>query len=257
MGALLALSADGDSEADRAAPAMVPGRPIGLKIGAAAAASTPPAPTDAAATARAALNSWRTPPPEPRDPEDGLAVDAAQRLVINEALLTTFDHYLRRQAGAGDKADLLAYLQSHLPGPALEDARQLAERYVDYMRLHDRQLGLLWRGPCRPTDLTTVGAWIAQRQQLRLSMLGPEATQGFYENEVAALGQALQELIQRERGPATEDAAGAAPVPHWNDPAAEAAHVRGLHEMLRATMTAYRPQPSAPPAASQAGACPR
>jgi hypothetical protein len=248
---------DGDDE-DRAAAAKLPGAPIVL-AGAAVAAASIPVSTDPAATVGTATNPGRAPPPAPRDPEDGLAVDAAQRLIVNEGLLTVFDHYLRHpvsMAGGGDQADLLAYLRPRLPAPALEDARQLAGRYIDYMQLHDRQLALQWPGPCRPTDLTTLGAWIAQRQQLRLSTLGPEATQGFYQNEVAALGQALQELAQREGGSTADNAAAASPVPHWQDPTAEAAHVQGLHEMLRGTMTAYRPQQSASPSTSQAGFCP-
>ena len=234
LAAAVQLSAGRSGEEDRPTEALVPERPV--QVAAARTSLAEAAASTAAVTATAP--AWRTPPPESQDPDDQLAVDSYQRLVVNEALLATFNHYLLKQAGPGDRAELLAYLKQRLPAPAFDEAQRLADGYIAYMHVHDTQLAAQWSGTA-PKDLASISTWIAQREQLRQSMLGTEATQAWFQNEDSRLRQALAELAQRQQG--QQEQAGEAPVPHWDSAAEEARHVQYLQGLLSEATRPLRP----------------
>ena len=241
LAALAALVTAHGSYSSRLEAVQVP-LPAVVAAPSAAIPADRPLAQDPAAKASVRAASLRAAPPRSADPEDQLAVDGFQHLIVNEALRATFDHYLLGHAGAGDKAELLAELRLRLPGPAFDAASLLLDRYIRYMQVHDAQLAARWSFAPLPDDLASLAGWLAQREQLRQSLLGVEATRAWFQNSNAQIQQALDELAQRQQGSASAGVAGSAPVPHWESATAEAAHVADLQQLLRSAVTSYRAQ---------------
>ncbi len=191
-------------------------------------------------------STWRT-PPQIRDPEEKLGVDDRQQLLVNSALLDAINHYLVDQAGDRDEDDLKDYLKGKLPQAAYAQAVQLVDRYQAYMRHHDEFLAAqnlqTIDANANPQGLTAadikrIAAWTVQRNRLRQSQLGADATQAWYQNDDASLKQALDELLQRSNDAGLSPAA-AVPVPHWSNKSEEQQHLHYLLGLLRNATTSF------------------
>jgi lipase chaperone LimK len=125
-------------------------------------------------------------------PPGGLAIDAAQRLVINRALRDVFDYFLLG-GHPGPRSlhvqQLLAHLSSVLPPAAFNEAQRLVRNYLVYLDEHDQLLARYGAAPVyaeerlAAADFDRIDAWIAARARLRTSLLGRDAAEQWFAEE--------------------------------------------------------------------------
>jgi lipase chaperone LimK len=150
-------------------------------------------------------------------PPGGLAVTGNQQLLVNTALLNVINFFLLEQPDADRAAGLQAYLQSKLPAAAYGQAMQIVGNYQRYMTAHDDLLSAQnLEGTSQITSLRNVeriNIWREQRDRLRLSMLGADVVQAWYQADDTQLQQVLAELQQRasQTNGDTDDSALAGP----------------------------------------------
>ncbi|WP_211193375.1 hypothetical protein [Paraburkholderia sp. UYCP14C] len=195
-----------------------------------------------AADADTSLRIW----PGDSSLANGLAMTDSHDLIVNDALRDLVDFYLLEQT-ADDRAEQLElYLRTRLSPPASEQAVQIAEHYVAYMKAHDDLLAAqnlsAQNLSASNVDINRIVTWRQQRDQLRQRMLGDQVVQAWYQNDDSQLTQAIDEWRQRT---ADQDGIAAAgeqpryPVPHWRNSHDEEQHIQYLLGLLQKTVTSF------------------
>jgi hypothetical protein len=144
----------------------------------------------------------------------GLAANASQHLVINDALLQVINFYLLEQAAPNRADKLQHYLAKSLPPPAYAEAAQIVAHYQSYMKAHDNLLaGQNLEGQdfaTRSRNIERLLTWRDQRDRLRLDILGDRVVQAWYLNDDRKFREVLDELHENaSAAPAQEDTRGA------------------------------------------------
>lgn len=129
-------------------------------------------------------------------PPEGLIATPEGQLQLNSSLLNVFDFFLLQQPGNNQAAALRAHLKAKLPAQAAAQAQEIADHYQAYMQAHDAMLSSQNLGA---GDAERIANWRAQRDRLRLGMLGENVVQAWYPDEDSRFAQAIEKL--RERGP--------------------------------------------------------
>jgi lipase chaperone LimK len=177
---------------------------------------------------------------------NGLAVTDSHHLIVNDGLRDLMDYFLLEQTDE-DRADQLKlYLRTRLRPPASEEAVQIVEHYVAYMKAHDDLLAaqnLNAQGlNASNVDINRIVTWRQQRDQLRERMLGDEVVQAWYQNDDSQLAQASDEYRQRaadQEGVAASAQQPRYPVPHWQNSREEQQHIQYLLGLLQKAVTSY------------------
>ncbi|MGF6299239.1 MULTISPECIES: hypothetical protein [Paraburkholderia] len=177
---------------------------------------------------------------------NGLAMTDSHHLIINDTLRELIDFFLLEQAD-DDRADQLKlYLRTRLRSPASEEAVQIVEHYVAYMKAHDEMLAAQNLNAqslnASNVDINRISTWRQQRDQLRQRMLGGQVEQVWYQNDDSQLTQAIDEWRQRaadQEGVAASAQQPRYPVPHWQNSRDEELHIQYLLGLLQKAVTSF------------------
>ncbi|MBB5497969.1 hypothetical protein [Paraburkholderia sp. MM5384-R2] len=170
----------------------------------------------------------------------------SHHLISNDTLRELIDFFLLEQAD-DDRADQLKlYLRTRLRSPASEEAVQIVERYVAYMKAHDETLATQNLNAqslnASNVDINRISTWRQQRDQLRQRMLGGQVEQFWYQNDDSQLTQAIDEWRQRaadQEGVAASAQQPRYPVPHWQNSRDEELHIQYLLGPLQKAVTSF------------------
>ncbi|EDZ99850.1 hypothetical protein BH160DRAFT_4836 [Burkholderia sp. H160] len=180
---------------------------------------------------------------------NGLAMTDSHHLIVNDGLRDLIDFFLLEQTD-DDRADQLKlYLRTRLRPPASEEAVQIVEHYVVYMRAHDDLLAAQNLNAqslnASNVDINRIVTWRQQRDALRQRMLGDQVVQAWYQNDDSQLGQAIDEWRQRaadQEGVAASAQQPRYPVPHWQNSREEEQHIQYLVGLLQKAVTSFSEQ---------------
>jgi lipase chaperone LimK len=137
-------------------------------------------------------------------PPNGLMATPDGQLLNNSSLRNVCDFFLLQQPGNNPLAALQAHLKEKLPPQAAAQAQEIAAHYQSYMQAHDAMLASQNLGT---GDAERLSNWRAQRDRLRLGMLGENVVANWFQDDDNHFAQAIERL--RERGPgATQTVAG-------------------------------------------------
>jgi lipase chaperone LimK len=177
---------------------------------------------------------------------NGLAMTDDHHLIVNDGLRDLIDFFLLEQTG-DDRADQLKlYLRTRLRPPASEEAVQIVEHYVAYMKAHDDLLAAQNLDArslnASNVDIDRIATWRQQRDALRQRMLGDQVVQAWYQNDDSQLEQAIDEWRQRaadKEGTAASAQQPRYPVPHWQNSGEEEQHIQYLLGLLQKAVTSF------------------